>query len=429
MLKRFVLVSTLIGVSVLMLTGCSKKEDASAQNKAKSVTLTVMGNSEDIARPYMKTAFMNYEEKTGNKLDLQGIPSDNFEQVMLTKFITGDTADILMHFGGHSLTAYNPDENFVDFSDAAWVSDIMDYVKAQTVYNGKVIGLPHWEASISGTLYNTEIFDRLGLEIPSTQDEFMALCETIKQAGITPIFLAFKDSWPLLYQFPMDTMFEDKDVLNKLNSNQILYKDVEGFEEMVKWYKTVADKGYLGKSFTTNSWDYSLDALGSEEYAMMLGWDTWLYTDLAQKYPEVADKFGLMPAFVGTPREGTFEGPNVSLLIANKKSEKVDQAIEMVHFFAQPENYNIAFDGVRTAPVFKGQTTNMATPQFTAAQDLIAKVGRPSITWAQVIGFTQVDGPKNIQDYVLGNKTLEECIDALDEDRIKLAKAQQIPGF
>lgn len=97
------------------LAGCSGNGSSADGSGDDSVTLVVMGNSSDMSRPYMEKAFELYQEKTGNKLDLQGLPGDNFEQVSLTKFNTGDIPDIFMCFGNETLKAYNPDKNFVDF--------------------------------------------------------------------------------------------------------------------------------------------------------------------------------------------------------------------------------------------------------------------------------------------------------------------------
>ncbi len=165
------------------------------------VTLQIMANQDWVQKSFMQKSWEAYEEATGNTLELIVVPIDSGEEFMLTKFATGDIPDIFMHFGGLGLTPFDPEKNFVDFSDAEWVDDIMPYVISQTMYDGKLYGLPFWEAAVSGTLDNKEIFADLGIDIPATQTEFEAACETIKNAGITPIYMAFKDVWPLSYMY------------------------------------------------------------------------------------------------------------------------------------------------------------------------------------------------------------------------------------
>jgi raffinose/stachyose/melibiose transport system substrate-binding protein len=377
----------------------------------------------------MKDAWDNYEAKTGNTLDIQVVPIDTGASMMKMKFATGDIPDIFMHFGGYALTAYQPEENFVDFTDAFWVSDLQDYVLAQAQFNDRIYGLPHWEASVSGLLYNKEIFDRLGLRVPDTQEDFEAACDAIAAAGITPIYLAFRDVWPLLYQFGINPLVSDTSVLEQLNSNQLTYETLPGFRNLVSWYKTLVDREYLGSRFTTNTWDGAPEALASGEFAMMYAWDSWIYSDLEPSYPGMAEKFGIMPAFKGSTPRGAFEGPNVCLTMVNKNGSNVDAAIEFINFLASPENYNVAFDGFSTAPVFIGQTTNEATSLYVEAQEVIAEKGYSSIAMPFIVGFTQVDGARFLQDLMLGNIDVDECIRLMDRDRIEIARAQQVPGF
>lgn len=110
-------------------------------------------------------------------------------------------------------------------------------------------------------------------------------------------------------------------------------------------------------------------------------------------------------------------------------TKTVDAAKDFVTFMTTPANYNKAFSGFSTSPVFKGETANITTPQYKDAKDSIESLTAASIAWPSVIGFTQVDAAKSIQDLMLGNKTVEQCAKAMDDDRIKNAKAQQAPGF
>ncbi|MNW18509.1 hypothetical protein D3C71_2180970 [compost metagenome] len=57
-------------------------------------------------------------------------------------------------------------------SSEDWVADLTDEVKPRLSKDGRLYGLPLWEASTSGTLYNKRIFENLGLRVPETQEEF-----------------------------------------------------------------------------------------------------------------------------------------------------------------------------------------------------------------------------------------------------------------
>ncbi len=55
-------------------------------------------------------------------------------------------------------------------------------------------------AVLAGFFYNKAIFDELGLEVPTTQGEFLALLETVKESGkYTPLSMGSAESWQLAY--------------------------------------------------------------------------------------------------------------------------------------------------------------------------------------------------------------------------------------
>ncbi len=452
-MKKFISLLLIFSMAATLFIGCGKSgttkekdetdistedskkqteesKDEGTKEEAKPVTLTLYGDAGNVQRPFMQKIFALYEEATGNKIDVQGIESENFESVCLMKFQTGDIPDLFLHQGGYSLDAYNPSENFVDFTSSSWVADIIDSVLPTAKRGETVYGLPFWEASYSGLLYNKVLFEELGIKLPKTQEEFNAVCEELLEKGVQPIYFPVKDVWPMLYQYGMDPIFENKDLLNKLNTNQTTYAEIPEMKNMINWYKMAADKGYFGKTFATDTWDYCMEVLGEGEAAMMYCWDTWLYSDYdSEAYTYVADDFGLMPAFLNTTDNGTFEGPNCNLMLANKNSENKEEAINFINFMADPVNYNKAFDGFETAPVFKGQTTIKTTPQYSSSKDWIAEVGRASIANPEIIGFSLVDGGKYIQELLIGNIDVDQCLKSMDVERIKTAKAQQAEGF
>lgn len=435
--RHGVAVSLFLALLIVSLCGCQKggqpvvsaleifTEPQYEWGTSTGRNLTVWGRETDLDRNYMRRAFQRYEEFTGNTVTCVAFSPEELELYGAAAF-NGETEgpDLLLSFGGVNIDAFNPDENFYDFSDAVWVDDLTEVSINQTIYHGKVIGLPHWEASISGTIYNKEIFERFHLTQPRTQEEFLTVCEVLLKNGVTPLYLPGASPTMLLYQFPLDVLLEKGDTLERLNRGDLGYCDLPEMETVVEWYRTMAERGYLGQDYLQNDWDGMSHALDSGAYAMMLCWDTWLYTD----FKGDPAQFGLMPAFLGVPETGTFEGPNLSLLMVNRHSEQVDAAVELVTFLADPYNYNAAFEGTYTAPVFKQQVAGISTPQYVEAERWIENNYRDSTAWLRICGFSQSDATC-ILDYMCGREdyTAEDCLKDMDRLRLeRLLKENQL---
>lgn len=428
MVKRRMILSVVL-IGILVLAGCSIQTEEKGEfhngfsnpiydwDNGPAEPLVLWGTP-DLDRSYITKAFERYRALTGNELEIDLIPQNEFEEKLYLAFVKGggEQPDIVFSYGGTNIEKYNPDDNFYDLTEEPWVEDLTNTSINQTIYNGKVVGLPHWEASISGTIYNKKLFKKYKLKIPTTQEEFMHVCEVLYSNGITPLYMPCKEASMLLYQFPLDTVVEDIDILKQLNNGSLSYADIPQMEKIVNWYKTMADKGYLGESYLTQDWDGMEEAMSSGKYAMLLCWDTWLYTDFKGN----PDDFGLMPAFMGVPEEGTFEGPNLGLFLVNQKSSKLESALNFITFLADPYNYNVAFDGIYTAPVFKNQVKSISTPQYQESERLIERNFRDSTAWLRIRGFSQMDASA-ILEYMdsESDETAEECLKKMDALRNK----------
>ncbi len=72
--------------------------------------------------------------------------------------------------------------------------EVQDLVNQYATYPGRTSVLPY-SVMASSVIYNKEIFEAQGLEVPQTYDELIAVCEALTAAGITPFYGTFQDPW------------------------------------------------------------------------------------------------------------------------------------------------------------------------------------------------------------------------------------------
>lgn len=122
--------------------------------------------------------------------------------ILKTRFIREDYPDII-GIGG--------DINYSYFVDAEILADISDYEGMQKIKQAYLditeelelvptegsYALPY-AANAAGILYNRDMFEEHGWNIPETWDELMTLCEEIQSEGILPFYFGFKDTWTCL---------------------------------------------------------------------------------------------------------------------------------------------------------------------------------------------------------------------------------------
>ena len=150
--------------------------------------------------------------------------------IMKTRFIREDYPDII-GIGG--------DMNYSNFLDAGLLMDISDYEgldsikdvylqmdkELELVPQEGVYAVPY-AANAAGVLYNKDIFDEYGWEIPTTWDEFTALCEDIQAEGLQPFFFGFRDTWTCLAPWNAIAVdLVDSDICSQVNRGEANFTD------------------------------------------------------------------------------------------------------------------------------------------------------------------------------------------------------------
>lgn len=122
--------------------------------------------------------------------------------VLKTRLIKEDYPDIVGIGGDINYSNFLDADLFMDISDFEGVDDIkpayMEIEKSlEFIPKDGVYALPY-VANCAGILYNKDMFEENGWEIPTTWDEFISLCEEIQGTGMTPLYFGYKDTWTCL---------------------------------------------------------------------------------------------------------------------------------------------------------------------------------------------------------------------------------------
>lgn len=198
----------LAGVMAFSLVGCSSanKDNTSKENESqvestlptqKEVTLKVVstyagndGNAENF-----QNAYKEWEAKTGNKVEDGSMTSDeSFKEKIITDFQVGDEPDVLFYFNGKDSDPFvsqgkvvSIDEIRAEFPDYA--TNMKDDMMGASPVDGKNYSVPvngYWESMF----VNKEVLEAANVEMPTadtTWDEFLDICQQIKDAGYYPI--------------------------------------------------------------------------------------------------------------------------------------------------------------------------------------------------------------------------------------------------
>ncbi|MBQ2502944.1 MAG: extracellular solute-binding protein, partial [Lachnospiraceae bacterium] len=114
---------------------------------------------------------------------------------------SGETPDCFIVSPGPNLTTYvDPGvaADLTPYLEADGWKDTFssDSVFSQQTYDGKIYAVP-LNIAAACVFYNTEMFEKAGVEVPKTWDELLAACDKLQKAGYTPITISAGTAWCL----------------------------------------------------------------------------------------------------------------------------------------------------------------------------------------------------------------------------------------
>lgn len=264
--------------------------------------------------------------------------------ILKTRFIKEDYPDIVAIGGDVNYSNFLDADLFMDVSDFEGVKNIkQSYLDMEkelefTPHEG-IYGLPY-AANAAGILYNEDMFVEHGWEIPETWDEFIALCDTIEEEGIVPIYLGFKDTWTCLAPWnALAVGLTDSDVYNQVNKGNTTFE---------KEYKEVAEKMKMLLNYAEpNPYAYSYNdactAFARGEAAMYtIG--SYAVPQIKSVNPGMNINSFTFPANESKEDNVLNSGIDLNFAVMKESSEKKEAIYEVLSFLYEDETIQIYLD-------------------------------------------------------------------------------------
>ncbi|MBL8132260.1 MAG: extracellular solute-binding protein [Anaerolineae bacterium] len=234
----------------------------------------------ELGREGLNTIFGNFQEASGITVFDNPIGHEDFKTTILVMAAGGDLPDMFSYWAG-ARTQFVVDSGRLAPIDEWWdANGLSDVVPASlaagaTVYNGARYLVP-FGYHYAGLFYNPTVMADAGItEFPTDWAGFLAMCETLKAAGVAPFALGSMNRWPA--QFWFDYLLlrtAGPEYRAQLMAGEASYTDPEVVRAMELW-KELVDAGYFVADANAYDWTDAADQVANGEAAMTL-MGTWI---------------------------------------------------------------------------------------------------------------------------------------------------------
>lgn len=285
-------ITMMCSVLLASCSGWEEKPEHVEEENGEIVLSVLAGQStsdagiEDMIDDFLEEEFPNV------RLEWECVDwGESFDTQLRGRIAAGETPDIMIG-KAQNVKSYAQEGILAQIELEQF--SMMDLQAVETVtVNGNIYGMPY-NAWYQGMIYNKDIFDSLGLDVPRTLGELDHVVAVCRGNDIVPFAMHLQENWKvanMTMQFLIEEVFVDqRDWGGKFRSGFVRFSDNESIQTALE------QNQYICENTWSDAWtidQYECDKRFAEGEAAMYLTGTWSLQSVDQ-YTNAA-RFGIFP--------------------------------------------------------------------------------------------------------------------------------------
>ncbi|MFT4029415.1 MAG: extracellular solute-binding protein [Protaetiibacter sp.] len=395
------------------LTGCGFVNTESSDEG--STTLTVALSTEEAAG--LTELISAFETESGITVEVTSAATADLNQQLSVQLSSGTAPDVFRVSPGSSsaigASLLGSAGELVALTDRDWADTVPDSSKTLGGSGDELYALPLSQNEIV-MAYNKDVFSNLGIDVPTTWTEFLDVCATLKEAGITPISAGFTGGVYLqfvIYALAASNVYAvNPDIDEEQAGSATAFSSSPEWREVFTKFESLQTAGYFTDGANGVAGDQAVQAVADGTAGMI----SVVSASLATMESATSGAGIGVFALPGTDDASQTLLPVAPDFIAvNAEAENKENALEFLDFLAEPDNAKAYATAIASLP---GLSVDAEIPsQLDDVADLLTGgLTAPFANYTWPNGDTQQTLLQSGQDLIAGNITVDELLTQLD---------------
>lgn len=292
---------------------------------------------------YFEKAVAEFEGANPDiKIKMEAVADEAYKDKIRVLMASNQVPDVFFSWSGEFGRQFSRNGRSLDITeevkDSDWKNSFPEAFMKPFTYNNRLYGIP-MNIDAKFMVYNKKMFAENSIPVPQNYAEFLAACEKLKNAGITPI--AFGNQYPWAashYVGELVAKFVPKEVkaadFSLLADDDELYTD-PGYMKALEEFQRLNDEGYFNRG--SNALPHSI-ARGSFSF----GRNAMMYMEMVEFIDLKDTKLSLdgwdffkLPKYNDDEIDFVTGAPEGFMISA--KSVHPEAAIKFLKFLTSPE--------------------------------------------------------------------------------------------